>query len=79
MNPYIYEKMLEEKRDQMLREAARTRLIRQSHVNHPPLRITLVLWLAKILIRIGEKMRSKYADCLQPETKGSEQLCTQKQ
>jgi len=79
MNPYIYEKMLEEKRDQMLREAARTKLIRQTHVNDPPLRITLVLWLAKNLIRIGEGIRSKYADCLQPETKSSEQLCTQKQ
>lgn len=78
MNPYLYEKMLEEKRNQMLCEAAQMRLVRQSQKKHPTLRATFMLWMARKLISTGEKVRARYSAYLQVEQQTSKQLCSEK-
>lgn len=60
MNPYVIEVMLKEKRDAMLEEAERQRLIAQYEAGHPQKESKLAIVLADMLIRLGHKLKERY-------------------
>ena len=65
MNPYIIETMLNEKREEMLQEAKRLRLI-AAYNNHTQTKRAKVLSaLGAKLIRAGEKLQQRYGERLE--------------
>ena len=61
MNPLLLELALKEKRREMLDEAGRQRLIAIYNANNPGFRARYQLALGDLLIRLGEKLKSRYA------------------
>lgn len=68
MNPYIFEVILKEKRADMLKEAERQRLIAQYEAAQQPTESRFAVALGDILIRVGEKLKRRYAGKLEPRT-----------
>lgn len=66
MNPYLLEVMLKEKRADMLREAARQRMIHEYEAAHPPVRGRLAITLGDLLICLGERLKQRYQKELKP-------------
>lgn len=60
MNPYILETILKEKREDMLREAERQRLIAQYEAGQPQIRSRIATAIGNILIRLGEGLKKRY-------------------
>ena len=60
MNPYYIEILLREKRQELLREALNQKLIAQYEAANPPKRAKMLAALGELLIRFGEKLRSRY-------------------
>jgi hypothetical protein len=60
MNPYLLEVMLKEKRQDMLREAERQRMINEYEAANPPVQGRLVIALGDLLIRLGERLKQRY-------------------
>lgn len=71
MNPYVIEVILREKRDDMLREAERQRLIAQYEIyeaaRQPPKKrlAVAVVAVGDMLIRLGERLKERYASKLE--------------
>lgn len=61
MNPYIIETILREKRADMLKEAERQRLVAQYEAGQQDQKGKLAIALGDILIRLGEKLKSRYS------------------
>ena len=61
MNPLLLELALKEKRREMLDEAGRQRLVAIYNANNPGFRARFQLALGDVLIRLGEKLKSRYA------------------
>ncbi len=61
MNPLLLEVMLKEKRRDLLQEADRQRLVAIYNANNPGLRARVELALGDFLIRLGEKIKRRYA------------------
>jgi hypothetical protein len=61
MNPLLLEVMLKEKRRDLLQEADRQRLLAIYNANNPGLRARVELALGDVLIRLGEKIKRRYA------------------
>lgn len=61
MNPYVIEVILREKRDDMLREAERQRLIAQydaaREADRPSSRSRLAVAIGTMLIRLGQRLK----------------------
>lgn len=60
MNPLILEVIIKEKRQDMLQEAERQQLLAIYHANNPGWRARIQLGLGNFLIRLGEKLKSRY-------------------
>jgi len=61
MNPYLVEFMVREKREDLLREAKRQQLIAQYEAGRPRAGHRLALALADLLIRVGERLKRRFA------------------
>jgi hypothetical protein len=61
MNPYVIEVILREKRDDMLREAERQRLVAQYEAAQQPPKSRIALTVGDLLIRLGEKLKERYS------------------
>lgn len=79
MNPYLYEKYLEEKRNDMLAEAARRRIIRQASEPEQPLHSRFMLVVAQHLIRLGESIKKHYTAELPGPVSAREFMCPPEQ
>ncbi len=62
MNPYLNEKMLHERRQEMLAEAHHRQLIAAYHLAHPPALVRLQMAFGNALIRWGVLLTRRYAD-----------------
>lgn len=62
MNPYINEKMLQERRREMLAEARQRQLIVAYQAAHPPVLVRLQVALGKTLIRWGVLLTRRYTE-----------------
>lgn len=62
MNPYIIETMLHEKREEMLQEAKRLRLIAAYNKHTQTQRAKVLSALGARLIRAGEKLQQRYGE-----------------
>lgn len=60
MNPQIIELMLKEKREDMLREAERQRLIALYEKGQPQINSKIAIVVGDILIRLGERLKNRY-------------------
>lgn len=71
MNPYVIEKILEERKRETAAETTRLRLIAIYDRAHPSKRALLLAALGKKLIEAGEKLQMRYGDAskLHLETK----------
>jgi hypothetical protein len=65
MNPYIIVVILREKRDDMLREAERQRLVAQYEAAQQPPKGRIALAVGDLLIRLGEKLKERYSSKLE--------------
>jgi hypothetical protein len=71
MNPYVIEVILREKREDMLREAERQRRIAQyepheaHEVARQPAKGRLAVAVGNMLIRLGERLKERYAPQLE--------------
>ncbi|MGB3211700.1 MAG: hypothetical protein WBB19_13435 [Desulforhopalus sp.] len=59
MNPLIYEVMIEEKRRDMLKEAARQQIITIYNAKNPSRQARMLLALGNFLIRLGERVKRR--------------------
>ena len=77
MNPLVIEMMLREKREDMLREAERQRMLAEYEKGQQQLIQKLVLLLGDVLIRLGERMKRRYEQelALQAEACCEKTLC----
>lgn len=62
MNPYILEKMLEERHRDMLIEAKRLRLIAVWEENNRARKAKILAGLGEILVKTGEKLQRRYGN-----------------
>lgn len=60
MNPYYMEKMIEEKRREMLAEAERLRLVAVYNAHNPGRIDRLLLALGEMLISMGENLKRRH-------------------
>ena len=60
MNPQVIELMLREKREDMLREAERQRLIALYEEGQPQIDSKIAVVVGDILIRLGERLKKRY-------------------
>jgi len=60
MNPYITELMIKEKREDMLREAERQRLIALYEAGQPQIKSRIAIAAGDILIHLGERLKNRY-------------------
>lgn len=60
MNPYMIELMIREKREDMLREAERQRLVAQYEAGRVRAKTRFALALGDVLISLGERLKSRY-------------------
>lgn len=60
MNPLVIEMMLREKREDMLREAERQRMLAEIEMGQQRLTGKLTVLLGDVLIRLGERMKRRY-------------------
>jgi hypothetical protein len=60
MNPYLLEMEVKERRRTMLEEAERRRLVALYNAHHRSRADRLVLALAELLIRSGERLRRRH-------------------
>jgi hypothetical protein len=67
MNPLILEVIIKEKRQDMLQEAERQQLLAIYDANNPDWRARMQLGLGNFLIRLGEKLKSRYPQPLDPQ------------
>jgi hypothetical protein len=65
MNPLITEMMIKERRNDMLQEAERLRLVALYEADNPPRKARILIALGDLLIRTGEKIKQRY--CQTPE------------
>jgi hypothetical protein len=66
MNPLFLDVMLKEKRRDLLQEADRQRLVAIYNANNPGLRARFELALGNLLIRLGKRIKRRYALPLEP-------------
>ena len=62
MNPYVVEQMIREKREDMLREAARQRLIAEYEAGRRTGKGRVWCVVGELLIRLGERLKSRYEE-----------------
>ena len=60
MNPLVIEMMLREKREDMLREAERQRMLAEYERGQQRLMKKMVILIGDVLIRLGERMKRRY-------------------
>ena len=60
MNPYVVEVMIREKREDMLREAARLRLIAEYEAGRRARKGRIWCAVGELLIRLGERLKNRY-------------------
>lgn len=65
MHPYIFEKLLEQKRNEMLAEAARQRLLAPLRRRQAKLWGRLLFFLGNQLVSYGRRLQNRYGVVLQ--------------
>ena len=60
MNPYVIELMIREKREDMLREAERLRLIAEYEAGRKNRNGRVWYAVGELLIRLGERLQNRY-------------------
>lgn len=60
MNPYVIETLLREKREDLLREAERQRLIARYEAANPSKKAIIMTALGRKLVNLGEKLQERY-------------------
>lgn len=61
MNDFILEAILKEKRENMLHEAARLRMVKEYELSLPSRRDRLMVYIGNLLIRMAEKLHRRYS------------------
>ena len=60
MNPIIMDMMIKERREDMLKEAERLRLVALYEASNPTKKAKIFIALGDILIQTGEKLKQRY-------------------